>query len=288
MAAIWKGALAFGLVNIPVELRSAVRAAETLSFRQLDKKHHKPIKMERVSSVDGKTVPWDDIVKGFEISKGKFVIVDDEDFASAAPQMSRVIELTDFVPAESIDPRYFDSPYFLVPQKGGEKAYALLRDALAETNKVGIGTFALRQKQHLAAVKPLGDAIVLELMRFENELVDPDELKLPSASEANVRPAEHTMAVQLIENLADEFDPSKYKDEYQAKLKAIIKAKAKGKPLPAEDFEEPENTKVLDLVSRLEQSLAQSSKRGAKKSAAKKSSAKKNSAKKTARRRKSA
>ena len=288
MAAIWKGALAFGLVNIPVELRSAVRAAETLSFRQLDKKHHKPIKMERVSSVDGKTVPWEDIVKGFEISKGKFVIVDDEDFESASPQMSRVIELTDFVPAESIDPRYFDSPYFLVPQKGGEKAYALLRDALAETNKVGIGTFALRQKQHLAAVKPLGDAIVLELMRFENELVDPDELKLPSAAEAKVRPQEQAMAVQLIENLADEFEPSKYKDEYQAKLKAIIKAKAKGKPLPAEDYEEPENTKVLDLVSRLQQSLDASTKRGAKKSAAKKAKAKKSSAKKTARRRKSA
>ena len=288
MAAIWKGALAFGLVNIPVELRSAVRAAETLSFRQLDKKHHKPIKMERISSVDGKTVPWDDIVKGFEISKGKFVIVDDEDFASASPQMSRVIELTDFVPTESIDPRYFDSPYFLVPQKGGEKAYALLRDALAETNKVGIGTFALRQKQHLAAVKPLGKAIVLELMRFENELVDPDELNLPSAAEAKVRPAEQTMAVQLIENLADEFDASKYKDEYQAKLKAIIKAKAKGKPLPSEDYEEPENTKVLDLVSRLQQSLDASTKRGAKKSTAKKSTAKKSAAKKATRKRKSA
>jgi DNA end-binding protein Ku len=281
MAAIWKGALAFGLVNIPVELRSAVRAAETLSFRQLDKKHHKPIKMERVSSVDGKTVPWDDIVKGFEISKGKFVIVDDEDFDSASPQMSRVIELTDFVPDESIDPRYFDTPYFLVPQKGGEKAYALLRDALAETSKVGIGTFALRQKQHLAAVKPLGKAIVLELMRFENELVDPDELKLPSAADAKVRPQESAMAVQLIENLADEFEPSKYKDEYQAKLKAIIKAKAKGKPLPADDFEEPENTKVLDLVSRLQQSLDASAKRGGKKTTAKKSASKKSAAKKT-------
>lgn len=293
MASIWKGALAFGLVNIPVELRTAVRAAETLSFRQLDKTHHKPIKMERVSSVDGKAVPWVDIVKGFEIAKGKFVIIDDEDFDSAAPQMSRVIELTDFVPAESIDPRYFDSPYFLVPQKGGEKAYALLRDALAETNKVGIGTFALRQKQHLVAAKPLGDAIVLELMRFENELVDPDELELPSAADAKVRPQEQAMAVQLIENLAGEFDPSKYKDEYQAKLKAIIKAKAKGKPLPVEEFDEPENTKVLDLVSRLQQSLDASTKRGAKnaatkKDATKKGAAKKRAAKKSARKRKSA
>lgn len=203
--------------------------AATLSFRQLDKKHHKPIRMDRVSSVDGKTVPWDDKVKGFEISKGKFVIVEDEDFAAAAPQMSRVIDLTDFVPADSIDPRYFDSPYFLVPQKGCE-----------------------------------------------------------STSDAKVRPAEHTMAVQLIENLADEFDPSKYKDEYQAKLKAIIKAKAKGKPLAAEDFEEPENTRVLDLVSRLEQSLAESGKRGAKKTGGKKNVAEKSTAKETARKRKSA
>src|SRR4051812_45047821 len=215
MASIWKGALTFGLVNVPVELRPAVRSAEKISFRQLDKKHHKPIKYERISSVDGKTVPWGDIVKGYEISKGKFVIVDDEDFKQVAPEMSRVLEMTDFVPAESIDPRYFDSPYFLVPREGGDKAYALLRDALEETGKIGIGTFALRQKQHLAAVKPMGDALVLELMRFNEELVDPGEMKFPSTEDAKVRPQEQQMAVQLIENLAEEFDASKYRDEYQ-------------------------------------------------------------------------
>ncbi|MEO8623197.1 MAG: Ku protein, partial [bacterium] len=229
MASIWKGSLAFGLVNIPVELRSAVRSTEKVSFRQLDKKHHKPIKLERVSAVDGKTVEWEDIVKGYEISKNKFVIVDDADFKSAAPELTRVLEMTDFVPAESIDPRYFDTPYFLVPQKGGEKAYVLLRDALAETGKIGIGTFALRQKQHLAAVKAIGDALVLELMRFEDELVDPDELNFPTATQTKVRPQEKEMAQQLIANLAEEFDPSQYKDIYQDKLKAIAKAKAKGK-----------------------------------------------------------
>jgi DNA end-binding protein Ku len=287
MASIWKGALAFGLVNIPVELRPAVRSAEKLSFRQLDKKHHKPIKMERVSTVDGKTVEWEDIVKGYEISKGKFVIVDDEDFASAAVEMSRVLEMTDFVPAESIDPRFFDTPYFLVPQKGGEKAYALLRDALADTGKVGIGTFALRQKQHLAAVKPMGDAMVLELMRFEEELVDPEELHFPSDAEAKVRPQEKEMAVQLIENLADEFDPSKYKDVYQDKLKAIIKAKSKGKAIAVPEADEPERTKVVDLVARLQESLAASAggKRGGKTPASKTA---KKAAHKTTRRRKSA
>jgi Ku protein, prokaryotic len=187
MASIWKGALAFGLVNIPVELKPAVRSAEKLSFRQLDRKHHKPIRMERVSTVDGKTVEWDEIEKGYEISKGKFIIVDEADFKAAAVQMSRVLEMTDFVPAESIDPRFFDTPYFLVPQKGGEKAYVLFRDALEETGKVGIGTFALRQKQHLAAVKPMGNALVLELMRFEEELVEPEELNFPTTSEAKVR-----------------------------------------------------------------------------------------------------
>jgi DNA end-binding protein Ku len=258
MASIWKGALAFGLVNIPVELKLAVRSAEKLSFRQLDRVHHKPIRVERVSTVDGKAVEWDDIEKGYEISKGKFVIVDDADFRAAAVQMSRVLEMTDFVPAESIDPRFFDTPYFLVPQKGGEKAYVLLRDALEETGTVGIGTFALRQKQHLAAVKPLGNALVLELMRFDEELVDPSELNFPSASEAKVRPQERIMARQLIENLADSFDPSKYKDEYQDKLKAIIKAKAKGKPLPVEDDDHREHTRVVDLVARLQESLAAS------------------------------
>ena len=149
--------------------------------------------------------------------------------------MSRVLEMTDFVPAESIDPRYFESPYFLVPREGGDKAYALLRDALAETSKVGIGTFALRNKQHLAAVKPMGDALVLELMRFQAELVDPDEMKFPDSESMKVRPQERAMAVQLIENLAEAFDPSKYHDEYEDKLHEIIKAKAKGKKLAIAD-----------------------------------------------------
>ncbi|HEX9483518.1 MAG TPA: Ku protein [Gemmatimonadaceae bacterium] len=280
MASIWKGALAFGLVNIPVELRPAIRSAEKLSFRQLDKKHHKPIKYERVSTVDGKTVPWSDIIKGYEISKGKFVALTDADFKSVAPELSRMLEMTDFVPAESIDPRYFDTPYFLVPREGGEKAYALLRDALAETDKVGIGTFALRQKQHLAAVKPMGDALVLELMRFDDELVDPNELKLPAAGDAKVRPQEKEMAVKLIENLAQEFDPAKYRDEYQDKLREIIKAKAAGRKVEAPAIGERPDTQVVDLVSRLQESLAAaaSAKRGAKKTTARKSTRKRKTA----------
>lgn len=255
---LWKGALAFGLVNIPVELRSAVRSAETISFRQLERASLKPIKQERVSSVDGKTVPWSEIVKGYELPDGKFVVLTDDDFEKVSTAMTRTLELTDFVPADSVDTRYYDQPYFLVPQAGGEKAYALLRDALAETGKIGIGTFALRQKQHLAAIRPIGDALMLEMMRFESELVPPDELSLPKSDDVQVRPQERRMAVQLIEALSEEFDASKYRDEYTEKLRAIIKAKAKGKRIDVPDVSAPESTKVVDLVSRLQESLAAS------------------------------
>lgn len=266
---LWKGSLAFGLVNIPVELRSAVRSAEKISFRQLERRTNTPIRQERVSAVDGKSVPWSDIVKGYEITKGKYVILTDEDFAKVAPEMSRALEMTDFVPVDSVDTRFYDQPYYLVPQKGGEKAYALLRDALAQTGKVGIGTFALRQKQHLAAVKAVGDALVLEMMRFESELVDPDELSLPRTEDVKVRPQELQMAVQLVENLSEPFDPSKYRDEYTEKLRAVIQAKAKGKKIEVPDPGEREHTKVVDLVSRLEASLAASAK-GKRRPAAKK------------------
>jgi DNA end-binding protein Ku len=265
---LWKGALAFGLVNIPVELRSAVRSAEKLSFRQLERKTLQPIKQERVSAVSGETVPWSEIVKGYEITKGKFIVMSDEDFEKVSPEMARTLEMTDFVPADSVDTRFYDQPYYLVPQKGGEKAYALLRDALAETGKVGIGTFALRQKQHLAAVKAVGDALVLEMMRFEAELVDPAELSFPDSEKVHVRPQERQMAVQLIENLSQPFDPSKYKDEYTERLRAIIKAKAKGKKIATPDTAARESTDVVDLVSRLQESLAASS--GGRKGAAKK------------------
>ena len=277
MAAIWKGSLSFGLVNIPIELRSAIKSTEKISFRQLDRKHLKPIKYSRVSTVDDKEVDWKDIVKGFEISKGKFVIVEDEDFKSVHPEMSRVLEMTAFVPAESIDPRYFDTPYFMVPREGGDKAYALLRDALAEAEKIGIGTFALRQKQHLAAVKAVDNAMVLELMRFEAELVDPAKIKFPGST-ASARPAERKMAVQLIESLSEDFDPSKYKDVYSDRLRAIIKAKAKGKTIEVEEPEPRENTKVVDLMARLQASLEAAKKGGSTHKAAKKSARKRKTA----------
>jgi DNA end-binding protein Ku len=269
MASIWTGALTFGLVNIPVSLASAVRAAEKTSFRMLHKADLTPIKYERVCPRDEEVVPWSEIVKGFEYSKGKYVVVTPEELAKVKTPSSRAVEMMDFVKSDEIDPRYFDTPYYLVPQKGGEKPYALLREALQNTRMVGIGKLTLRQKEHLVAVRPIGEALVLELMRFEHELVEPDELRLPDTEQQHVRPQEIAMAEQLIGNLAEPFDPSKYHDEYEAKLRALLKAKLKGKKLPDDDVDEtPEKTKVIDLVARLQESLASTS---AKKGTAKRS-----------------
>jgi DNA end-binding protein Ku len=192
--------------------------------------------------------------------------------------------MTDFVKSDEIDSRYFDTPYYLVPQKGGEKAYALLREALANTEMVGIGKLTLRQKEHLVAVRPQGDALVLEIMRFEHELVDPDALQFPDTAQQNVRPQELAMAEQLIGNLAEPFDPSKYRDEYEEKLHALLKAKLKGKKLPDEVTEKREKTKVIDLVARLQESLESTSprKRGARRATAKKSTRTKSARKRRA------
>jgi DNA end-binding protein Ku len=284
MASIWTGALSFGLVNIPVSLASAVRSAERTSFRMLHEEDLTPIKYERVCPRDEEVVPWNEIVKGYEYAKGKYVVVTPEDFSRVRTPSSKAVEMTDFVKADEIDSRYFDTPYYLVPQKGGEKAYALLREALASTDMVGIGKLTLRQKEHLVAVRPQEDALVLELMRFEHELVDPDALHFPNADEQHVRPQELAMAEQLIGNLAEPFDASKYHDEYEEKLRTLLKAKLKGKKLPDETTEKPEKTKVIDLVARLQESLESTSprKRGARKSSARKSTRAKSARKRRA------
>src|SRR6476619_668732 len=191
MAAIWKGSLTFGLVNIPVELRSAVRA-DHISFRLLHKEDLSPVKYERVCQADGDPVPWDEIVKGYEYEKGKFVVMSDEDFKAAAIEGSKSIDIIDFVKEEEIDPRFFETPYYLVPAKNAEKSYALLREAIRSTGAVGIGKIIIRQTQHLAGIKVVGEALVLEIMRFANELVDADEFNFPSRD--SVRPQELQMA----------------------------------------------------------------------------------------------
>jgi len=254
MRPLWTGALTFGLVNIPVRLHSAVQAKERVSFRLLHKKDLAPIRYERVCQKEGESVDWKDIVKGYEYTKGKFVVLTDDDFKAAAIESSKTIEILDFVKSDEIDARYFETPYYVAPGKGGEKAYALLREAIKRTGMVGIGKITMRTNSlHLAGVKAVGEALVLEIMRFEGELIDPSDLTLPS--DTTVRPQELQMAEQLVANLSQPFDPSKYTDDYRANLMKIIRAKMKGKKIDVPEPEARESTHVVDLMARLQESL---------------------------------
>ena len=257
---IWKGAITFGLVNIPVEVHSAVSSSDRISFRLLHKKDNSTIKYERVCAKEEKAVPWDEIVKGYEYSKGKYVILEEEDFRAAAIESTKTIDIQDFVKSDEIDPRYFESPYYLLPQKGGEKAYALLREAIRTTGMVGIGNVTMRSNSmHLVGIKVVEDALVMEIMRYADELVDTSSFTFPTAE--NVRPAELQMAEQLVNTLADAFAPEKYSDVYKNNLMAIINDKMKGKKITVEEPAEPEPTNVIDLMARLQESLAQGKKK---------------------------
>jgi DNA end-binding protein Ku len=256
MASVWKGSLSFGLVSIPVELRPAVRQ-DHVSFRLLYKKDLTPVKYERFSAKGEGPLAWSDIVKGFELEKGHYVVLTDEDFREAALGKSSSIEILDFVEQDEIDPRYFETPYYLTPAKGGEKPYALLRAAIRNTNVVGIGKIVMRNTQHLVGIKATGEALMLEIMRFANELVETDEFHFPKGSD--VRPQELHMAEQLVHNLAADFDPEKYTDEYRANLMKLIRAKAQGRKLKGAraTAQTAHDDKVVDLMARLRQSLAE-------------------------------
>ncbi len=224
--ALWKGSIAFGLVNIPVELHTAVRDSRP-RFRMLHAEDKSPVRFERVCAREGKPVAWEELVKGYEYEKGRFVVLTKEDFRTAALEKSRTVDIRSFVKPEEIDDRFFETSYFLVPAKGGERAYALLREAIRETDLVGIATIVLRDAQHLAALEVVGEAMVLTLMRYAEELVDVRDYHFPTLKD--VRKPELQMARTLVENLADKWDPSQYTDEYRENLMKIIKAKMKGK-----------------------------------------------------------
>lgn len=255
MATIWKGTISFGLVNIPAHLESAVQAESTISFRQLHKDDLSPIKYKRVCEADQEEVPWSEIVKGYEYAPDKFVVLEKEEIEAARPPKSKLLEIMDFAAEGDIDSRFFDTPYFILPDGHDNKAYALLREAMRDTGMVGIGTITLRERQRLVSIRPVGDALVLELMRFASELVDQNELSFPPAEK--VRPQELAMAVQLVQNLAEPFNPEKYSDTYRERLEAIIAKKLEGKKIePEEEEDEAEGTKVVDLMTRLQESLA--------------------------------
>lgn len=252
--AIWKGSISFGLVNIPVGLYSATKPGNEVKLRMLRARDESPIKYKRVAEADDKEVPWDEIVKGYEYEEGHFVVLTKEDFDEVNVASNQTVDIREFVDLSEIDPMFFDQPYFLAPEKGGDKAYALLRDSLQETGKVGIAKVVIKTREHLAAVKPLGKALVLELMHFPDELADPGELNLPSTEPGK---KELTMAQQLITSMSDMWEPEKWKDEYREALMKLIeeKAAAPGKKLTGTKSKGRKPTNVVDLVSVLQESI---------------------------------
>jgi len=255
---IWSGAINFGLVTIPVKLFTAVRTDE-LSFNMLHAKDEGRIKYERVCSVDGKPVPWDEIVKGYEYEKGEYVTFTDEDFKKVNPEATQSVDILEFVDLDTINPMFFDKPYYLEPSKQGKHAYALLRAALDESNKVAIARVVVRTKEYIAAVKPIGDALVLELMHWANEIVDSSTLELPENEK--LPEAEMKMARMLIDTMSVEaFEPEKFTNRYHDELLAMIEARAQGKELPKAKKAAP-RSKVVNLMDVLAQSLEESKKR---------------------------
>lgn len=271
MRAIWKGSISFGLVNIPIALYPATRR-EDLKFRLLRSSDHSPVNYKRVAEKDGKEVSWEQIVKGYEYEKGKFVVLNEKDFQRVDLEATQTVDIQDFVDVEEIDPMYFYKPYYLEPQKGGDKAYVLLREALAKENKVGIAKVVIKTRQYLAGVKPLKNALVLELMHFAEELADAEKLKVPKKLEPGKR--EMDMAKALVDSMSSKWNPEKYHDDYREALLEVIeeKVEAGGKEIEEKPKKAPTPTKVIDLVAILQQSLAQS--QGAGKKSARKSSSK--------------
>jgi DNA end-binding protein Ku len=265
--AIWKGSISFGLVNIPIALYPATRREE-LKFRLLRKSDLSPVNYKRVAEKDGKEVSWDQIVKGYEYDKGKYVVLKDEDFERVDLEATQTVDIQDFVDQEDIDPMFFYKPYYLEPQKGGDKAYALLRDALKDSGKVGIAKVVIKTRQYLAGVKPEDGALVLELMHFADELADAGKLHVPKKTEIGKR--EMNMAKSLIDSMSSKWNPEKYKDDYREALMEVIeeKVEAGGKEIEEKPKKAPKPTKIIDLVSVLQKSLDQT---GARKKATAKS-----------------
>ncbi|MBV9234003.1 MAG: Ku protein [Candidatus Eremiobacteraeota bacterium] len=258
--AIWSGAINFGLVTIPVKLFTAVKT-DDLSFNMLHAKDEGRIRYERICSVDGKPVPWDEIVKGYEYEKGQYVILTDEDFAKVNPEATQSVDILEFVEIDKINPMFFDKPYYLEPTKQGRHAYALLREALEDTNRVAIARVVIRTKEYIAAVKPIDGALVLELMHWANEIVEPGSIDIPGRERLPEK--EMKMARMLIDTMsADEFEPEKFTNQYHDQLLTMIDARAAGKELPKAK-KPPARAKVVNLMDVLAQSLEESKKRRA-------------------------
>jgi len=258
MRAIWKGNISFALVTIPINLFSATRKNE-ISFHYLHKKDMSTVSYKRFCDADNTEVPWEEITKGYEYEKDQYVEITDEDLEKADVEHSKTIQIMEFVREEEIDPLYFDKPYYLEPQKGGEHAYGLMRDALAKSKKIGVAKVVLKSREHLAAVKAVGDLMTMQTMRFAHEIVDAGSLNVPKQQEISKK--EMDLANTLIDSMTDTFDPNKYKDDYYEKVMEVIEMKVKGvTPLvPAAKGRAP--SKVVDLMEVLKESLKETQSR---------------------------
>jgi DNA end-binding protein Ku len=252
MRPIWKGSISFGLVYIPISVYPATRE-EKLSFRQLRASDLSPIRYKKVADADMKEVSADQIVKGFEYERGQYVILKDEDFQKVRIESTHSIDITDFVELEQVDPKFFYKPYFLEPQKGGEKAYALLHKALSGTGKIGIAKVVISNREYLASVKPDGLFLILDLMHFASEILTPEELK--NAPLTAITDKELKMAQTLIDSMSASWEPEKYRDEYRSAVMEMIEQKAKKKVVAEKPVPVPRATNVVDLVKVLQESL---------------------------------
>ncbi|MEO7062321.1 MAG: Ku protein [Dokdonella sp.] len=272
---VWNGTLSFGLLNVPVSLMPGERRVD-LHFRMLDSRNNAPIRYERVNAETGAEVPWKDIVKAFEYDKGSYVVLKPEDIQSAAPQSHESIDVEAFVDADSIAPQFFEKPYFLVPGKKAEKGYVLLRETLKKTKRIGIARVVIRTREYLCAVMPQGDALLMNLLRYPQELVDADDYAFPSTKLQGHRisKAELAMAEQLVKSMSGVWKPGDYKDEFRARLSKVIEKRMKTKGVVKSLVEEasvPEHatTNVVDFMSLLKKSLASNKRTPAKKAVAK-------------------
>jgi DNA end-binding protein Ku len=255
--AIWSGSINFGLVTIPVKLQTAVRTND-LRFNFLHKPDEGRINNVRRCSLDGEEVSYDDIVRGYEYEKGRYVILSDEDFKRVNPEATQSVDIVQFVDLTEIDPMFFDKPYYLEPEKRGRHAYALLREALKDSGKVGIAKVVIRSREHLAALKPHGDALVLELMHFADEIVDSKTLDLPAQETPHAN--EMKVARMLIDTMTEAFDPAQFRDTYREEILAMIEARAAGKEAPQVEAAAPKASNVVNLMDVLQRSLEQSKK----------------------------
>jgi DNA end-binding protein Ku len=258
MRAIWKGHISFALVTIPVSLFSATKRNE-ISLHYLHKGDLSPVSYKRFCDAEDKEVPWEEITRGYEFEKGQYIEITDEDLEGADVELTRTVQVIEFVNESEIDPVFFDKPYYLEPQKGGERAYALMRDALAHSGRVGIAKVVLKSREHLAAVKPVGRMLTLGMMRFAHEIVDPSSLQLPDAIVPQGK--EMDLARTLIDTMTDTFDPKKYKDDYHDKVLEVIQAKVAGIQPQAVAGAPKKPGKVVDLMEVLKQSLEETQKK---------------------------